>query len=187
MEMKNVKIIGFSKIRLLINLIIFLLLFSFSLYMLFYLDFIFEISLETLLFIVFIFNVMFCANFSYFYMSRLIKGIPALIISEEGFIDQSNLSGANKIYWNELKGFFPYQYKGNLFWGIVLVEPLKHVNNLSIFKRLLVKYNPKLGFPYFSISIKHLSVSEEELFEMLSEYTEVNFYSQENRECIKYL
>lgn len=179
--MKKEKAINFSKTRLLINFFISIMFFIFSLLMLSVFELKLEFSYEAVAVSLLIFSLIFWGWFTYFFIIRLIKDIPALIISEEGIIDQSSLFGANMVLWGDLKGFLPYKYKGQILWGFVLDDPLKYVNSLPILKKIMVKPNLRLGLPHFSIPMKHLAVSEEELNDILSEFIDVTFYVQEDK------
>ncbi|MBN3522830.1 STM3941 family protein [Paenibacillus apiarius] len=89
---------------------------------------------------------------------RLAVPKPALVISEEGFIDNASLSAAGEVTWEEVKDIFIYEFMGEHFIGIQVVNPDRLMARIPSWKQSIAKANKHLvkaqvNIPKVAISV----------------------------------
>ncbi|WP_409252158.1 STM3941 family protein [Bacillus sp. SCS-153A] len=137
----------------------------------------FEIWNDAIFFWALCFFLLFGAVMFFFGFSRLVSSKPALIFNEQGIIDKTTPFSLDElILWEDFLGFYPYTQSKVLQWGYVLKDEEKYLKRKSLFMRMLIKPNSKMGIPYFSLPLAPLAVSPENLTNIIKEYKEFYFY-----------
>jgi hypothetical protein len=103
---------------------------------------------------------------------RLLKPTPAVIINQEGLVDNASVFGAGLIRWEEIEGMFVYKVMDNAFLGIVPVNLDDVLARQPTMKRFLFKMNKGMAHAPFAISGGGLPMSVEELLSRIESYRE---------------
>jgi hypothetical protein len=103
---------------------------------------------------------------------RLLKPKPALIINQEGIVDNTSVFGAGLIRWEEIESMFIYRVMDNAFLGIVPVNLEAVLDRQPPVKRFLFKMNKGMAQAPFAISGGGLPMSVEELLSRIESYRE---------------
>ena len=130
--------------------------------------------------LVVLFGLCFC-----YYINVLIKGKPALTITEEGIIDNSSFIGAGLVRWEDIEDIDFINFSNQIFLGIFTFDPDLIVDRTSGFKRLLNNLNKGLLETQVNIPVKILAGSLDELVdEINSRWSVVREANLANRERI---
>lgn len=121
----------------------------------------------------------------YYYINILIKGKPALTITEEGIIDNSSFIGAGLVRWEDIEDIDFINFSNQIFLGIFTFDPDLIVDRTSGFKKLLKNLNKGLLETQVNIPVKILACSLDELVdEINSRWSVVREANLANRERV---
>ncbi|MCE5171065.1 hypothetical protein LQV63_17325 [Paenibacillus profundus] len=102
---------------------------------------------------------------------RLMVPKPALVVSNEGFIDNASLSAAGVVTWDEVKDIFIYEFMGQHFIGIQVVNPDRLMARIPSWKQSIAKANKHLVKAQVNIPKVAISVPLEQVVnEMLARW-----------------
>ena len=104
----------------------------------------------------------------YYYINILIKGKPALTITEEGIIDNSSFIGAGLVRWEDIEDIDFINFSNQIFLGIFTFDPDLIVDRTSGFKKLLKNLNKGLLETQVNIPVKILACSLDELVDEIN-------------------
>ncbi|MBA4538127.1 hypothetical protein H1Z61_13525 [Bacillus aquiflavi] len=121
-----------------------------------------------LLMVVGLMGLSFFGTVMVYLMSILIKRKPALIISDTGIFDCSNMASGGMIKWEDIENFMTVEVLGEKFLGIITYDRDLIVNRTSGFKRFLIKGNRALVDAQVNIPVKTLACSIDELVEEIN-------------------
>ena len=128
--------------------------------------------------IIIIFGLCFC-----YYINVLIKGKPALKITEEGIIDHSSFIGAGLVRWEEIETIDFINFSNQLYLGISTFDPELIIDRTAGFKKLLNNLNKGLLETQVNIPVKILACSMDELVDEINRrWSVVREANLENRE-----
>lgn len=99
---------------------------------------------------------------------RLCVPTPAVVVDDEGLLDNASITGAGMLRWEEISDVFAYEFKGQRMLGIVPVDGVAF-ERLPRLKRLVLGINKHIGVPPFNIPLKILPVSADELLASIEE------------------
>lgn len=112
-------------------------------------------------------------SFALIYLGyRLLKPAPAVIINQEGIVDNASAFGAGLIRWEEIESMFVYRVMDNAFLGIVPVNLEAVLARQPTMKRFLFRMNKGMAQAPFAISGGGLPMSVEELLSRIESYRE---------------
>ena len=112
-------------------------------------------------------------SFALMYLGyRLLKPAPAVIINQEGIVDNTSAFGAGLIRWEEIESMFVYTVMDNAFLGIVPVNLEAVLARQPTMKRFLFRMNKGMAQAPFAISGGGLPMSVEELLSRIESYRE---------------
>jgi hypothetical protein len=87
---------------------------------------------------------------------RLVRPVPALVITQEGIWDNASAVGVGLIRWDEIAELRECQFRNQVFLGIVPKDLHTVLAKLPAWKRMAIKANGLLGTP--SINIPQLAL-----------------------------
>ncbi|MFI2856688.1 STM3941 family protein [Paenibacillus sp. JSM ZJ436] len=93
-----------------------------------------------------------------YFLMRLIKPRPALVIDLEGLTDHSSYVNGGRIRWEEIEDIVLYSYMNQHMIGIQLKDAEGYVSSHKGLKRLLIRMNKNMASA--DVSIMKQSVSE---------------------------
>jgi hypothetical protein len=105
-----------------------------------------------------------------YYVKSMFKRKPALIVNQEGLIDQSTYIGAGLVRWDEIADIDFVSFGGQTYLGIYTMDPDLIVDRSSPFKKMLNRMNKGLLATQVNIPVKILDCSMDELVETISKY-----------------
>lgn len=109
-------------------------------------------------------------------LERIINKSPSIVLNSEGFVDNASAIGIGLIKWNEIKEFKIYEYMGQKFLGIELVDPKILLSRTSKVKRMLLNTNKKLGTSTINIPQNTVEIPLEKVYdEVMKFYNEMEF------------
>ena len=103
---------------------------------------------------------------------RLLKPAPAVIINQEGIVDNTSVFGAGLIRWEEIESLVVYRVMDNAFLGIVPVDLEAVLARQPTMKRFLFRMNKGMAPAPLSISGGGLPMPVEELLAKIESYRE---------------
>jgi hypothetical protein len=103
------------------------------------------------------------------FVFRLCAGRPALVIDDEGLLDNATLTSAGMLRWEEIEDVYAYELMGHRMLGIVPVDEQALIGRLPRLKQLVLRTNRAFGLPPFNIPLKPLRVSIEDLLAGIEE------------------
>lgn len=120
-------------------------------------------------------GIIFSLVIIFFFSRKLFQKKPALIIDEEGIIDYSSALAAGRVYWHEI---FTIQetviqttaYSKEKIIAIMLCDPQAFMLKFtSAFAKKMMQLNLKSYHSPFHISARSLSISHDDLLQILKE------------------
>ncbi|RST76263.1 hypothetical protein D4T97_005665 [Siminovitchia acidinfaciens] len=108
-----------------------------------------------------------------YYINVLIKREPAVIVTNEGIIDQSSYIGAGLVKWKEIEAIDLINFSGQVYLGIFTFDGELIINRSNGMKRVLNVLNKGLLPSQVNIPVKNLACSIEDLFEAIGERWEM--------------
>lgn len=105
-----------------------------------------------------------------YWVKSMIKRKPAIIVNNDGIIDQSTYIGAGLINWNEIADIDFVNFGGQTYLGIYTLDPDLIIDRSSSFKKMLNRMNKGLLDTQVNIPVKILDCSLEELVETINFY-----------------
>ena len=112
--------------------------------------------------------VILCGLCLYYYIMVLIKGKPALMITEEGIIDNSSFIGAGLVRWEEIANIDFINFSNQVYLGIFTTDPDLIVDRTSGFKKLLNNLNKGLLETQVNIPVKILACPLDDLVDEIN-------------------
>ncbi|VEF47424.1 Uncharacterised protein [Bacillus freudenreichii] len=103
-----------------------------------------------------------------YYIKVLIKREPAVIVTNEGIIDQSSYIGAGLVKWKEIEAIDLINFSGQVYLGIFTFDGELIINRSSGMKRVLNVLNKGLLPSQVNIPVKNLACSIEDLLKLLA-------------------
>lgn len=103
------------------------------------------------------------------FVYRLCVRRPALVIDDEGLLDNATLTSAGMLRWEEIEDVYAYEFMGHRMLGIVPVDEEVAIRRLPRLKQLVLRTNRSFGVPPFNIPLKPLRVSTEDLLAGIEE------------------
>ncbi|WP_042148720.1 STM3941 family protein [Paucisalibacillus sp. EB02] len=105
-----------------------------------------------------------------YYVISMFKRKPALIVNQEGIIDQSTYIGAGLVKWDEIADVDFVSFSGQTYLGIYTLDPELIVERSSSFKKMLNRMNKGLLDTQVNIPVKILDCSMDELVETIRKF-----------------
>ena len=101
---------------------------------------------------------------------KLLVRKPAIIISNEGLVDNASAVGAGFLRWEEIEEIFVHEYVGQRMLGIVVKDPVAVIARQSGFKKAMAKLNGGVVGTSFNIPQVSLPMPVEELLSTIETY-----------------
>lgn len=116
-------------------------------------------------------GVIFFGTCTIFAFLKLFDIKPALILDQNGFIDNSSMTTlGQKILWKDVKSIESYSLHNQNIIKVLLKDPVKYIENTKWFhKRLILKLNLSLSGTPVNISANSLQITFKELQKLLNE------------------
>ncbi|GAA4765704.1 MULTISPECIES: STM3941 family protein [Flavobacterium] len=125
-----------------------------------------NIIISILLFLYCILMILFFINA----LKKTNKTSPALIINNDGLIDNISLANAGLITWNEITNFEVLKSGGSPHLFIFVKNPEKFIKNKPWFtKGMVTQMNKDKGSP-IAIDLNQIDINPKELLETLSKF-----------------
>ena len=106
-----------------------------------------------------------------FVLPRLFSSSPALVIDETGIFDNATLLGNGYARWCDIRELHFGEAERQRLLFVILNQPHQYLQRQPRIKRILGRARERRGDPsFFSIPIKHLSISENDLSDYLARY-----------------
>lgn len=106
-----------------------------------------------------------------FVLPRLISPLPALVLDETGLLDNATILGSGYAHWCDIREFHFAEAERQRMLFVVLNQPDQYLERLPKMKRILGRARERRGDPsFFSVPIKHLAISENDLSDHLVRY-----------------
>ncbi|GGA81429.1 STM3941 family protein [Ornithinibacillus halotolerans] len=102
-----------------------------------------------------------------YWIKSMLKRKPAIILNNEGIIDQSTYIGAGLVKWSEIADVDFVNFGGQTYLGIYTIDPELIINRSTPFKRFLNQMNKGLLATQVNIPIKILDCSLDELIDAI--------------------
>lgn len=103
-----------------------------------------------------------------YYINVLIKGKPALKVTEEGIIDNSSFIGAGLVRWEDIADIDFINFSGQVYLGIFTFDPDLITDRTTGFKKLMNNLNKGLLETQVNIPVKILAGSLDELVDEIN-------------------
>ena len=104
-----------------------------------------------------------------YYVKALVKREPAVMITNEGIIDNSSYIRAGLVKWEEIEAIDFLNFSGQVFLGIFTYDPELIINRSSGIKKVFNRLNKGLLPSQVNIPFKNLDCSAEELMNAIGE------------------
>ena len=104
-----------------------------------------------------------------YYVKALAKREPAVMITNEGIIDNSSYIRAGLVKWEEIEAIDFLNFSGQVFLGIFTYDPELIINRSSGIKKVFNRLNKGLLPSQVNIPFKNLDCSAEELLNAIGE------------------
>lgn len=111
---------------------------------------------------------------------RLLWPKPAVIISEQGILDDSTATGAGLVRWEDIAEIRPYRRFLHKCIGIVPRDTNALLSTQGFGQRVRMKVDMAMGYPPISIFEIALPVSEERLLLLIG-----NYHNNERRRAVR--
>lgn len=123
----------------------------------------FNDGFEFLLALLGVISILFFGLGFVFFLKNLLIRKPALILSDDGLMDQSSYIAPGFLKWEEIMEVQFYQYGGQPFLGIITSDSELIIQRSSGLKRLLNRMNKGLVKAQVSIPVNNLDCDDETL------------------------
>jgi hypothetical protein len=107
---------------------------------------------------------------------QLIDSRPRIVLNENGILDRT--LGVGLIPWAEIAGAYIVSIWSNDFICLRLHNPNMWVNNLSLFKRLLVKANIALGCTEINLNLSGVKADASQVLELILKLSAPNNHAR---------
>lgn len=101
---------------------------------------------------------------------KLFDKTPGLILSDEGFIDNSSGIAAGLIPWSEVASVAESQIQRQKFVSIHVHDPEKYIEKANTFKKAAHRANMKMVGTPINISAVSLKIKHKELLDLFQQY-----------------
>ncbi|WP_147328320.1 STM3941 family protein [Duganella sp. BJB475] len=106
-----------------------------------------------------------------FVLPRLFSSSPALILDETGLFNNATILGSGYASWCDIRELHFGEAERQRLLFVILNQPHQYLERQSRIKRILGRARERRGDPsFFSIPIKHLAISENDLADYLARY-----------------
>lgn len=105
-----------------------------------------------------------------YWVYGLVVRKPALVLSEEGILDNASAIGAGMIRWEEIKDLYTFQYGRESLIGIVPTDEEAILARQTLARRLIMRINKRLVGSSINIPRNTLRISDIELFNSMKSY-----------------
>lgn len=123
-------------------------------------------------------GLLFFVPIMFFLFIAFITKRPALIISEEGLIDQSQLYGVGLIKWDDIETITIGEKFGISFLTIDTYNPDLLINRTKGIKRIYLHLNEFLANTAGQIDISRLAITEQELIKSFQFFSNGRFNAE---------
>lgn len=103
-----------------------------------------------------------------YYINVLIKGKPAVKITEEGIVDHSSFIGAGLVRWEDIGEIDFVKVSGQVYLGIYTLDPDLITDRTAGFKKMLNNLNKGLIETQVNIPVKVLACPLDELVDEIN-------------------
>ncbi len=103
-------------------------------------------------------------------IKKLFDKTPGLILSEEGFTDNSSGIAAGPIPWSEVTSVAESQIQRQKFVSIYVDDPEKYIEKASAFKKTAFRANMKIVGTPINITASSLKIKHKELLDLCQQY-----------------
>ncbi len=100
-----------------------------------------------------------------------------LKIDNKGITDTATLSSIGFIDYNNIKSVYAFEKLKQKFLAIDLIDLHKVINNISPFKKLIIKFNLKLKYPVICINLDTSDMKLDEVLRIINDRLEDNLKS----------
>ena len=104
----------------------------------------------------------------FYYINVLVKGKPAVKVTEEGIIDNSSFIGAGLVRWEDIADIDFINFSNQVYLGIFTFDPDLITDRTTGFKKLLNNLNKGLLETQVNIPVKILACSLDELVDEIN-------------------
>ncbi len=124
-------------------------------------------------------SILFFGTTMIYFLFRLFRKKPSLIIADDYLYDNGAMSAVGKIDWEEVEEVFVYEFMGQKFLGIEVKDPAKVMNRVGVIKKLVIKANK--SFATVNIPQNTVNVPLEDLLEIIAE--KLNQYEMRKKQA----
>ena len=112
-----------------------------------------------------------------FIIKNVIYKRSLLKIDNKGITDTATLSSIGFIDYNNIKSVYAFEKLKQKFLAIDLIDLHKVINNISPFKKLIIKFNLKLKYPVICINLDTSDMDLDEVLRIINDRLEDNLKS----------
>lgn len=109
-----------------------------------------------------------------FIIKNVIYKRALLKIDNKGITDTATLSSIGFIDYNNIKSVYAFEKLKQKFLAIDLIDLHKVINNISPFKKLIIKFNLKLKYPVICINLDTSDMELDEVLRIINDRLERN-------------
>lgn len=109
-----------------------------------------------------------------FIIKNVIHKRALLKIDDNGITVISALSSIGSIDYNNIKSVYEFKKFNQKFLAIDLIDLHKIINNISPFKKLIIKFNLKLKYPVICINLDTSDMELDEVLRIINDRLERN-------------
>lgn len=104
-----------------------------------------------------------------FGLKKMISNRPGVVLTPQGFWDNSSGVAPGIVPWSDVSGISEYQMQSQRFVSVMLKDPEEYVNRGNTLKRMANRANLKLCGTPINISSNSLKISYDDLLELFQE------------------
>ena len=112
-----------------------------------------------------------------FIIKNVIYKRALLKIDNKGITDTATLSSIGFIDYNNIKSVYAFEKLKQKFLAIDLIDLHKFINNISPFKKFIIKFNLKLKYPVICINLDTSDMKLDEVLRIINDRLEDNLKS----------
>lgn len=109
-----------------------------------------------------------------FIIKNVIHKRALLKIDDNGITVISSLSSIGFLDYNNIKSVYAFEKLKQKFLAIDLIDLHKVINNISPFKKLIIKFNLKLKYPVICINLDTSDMELDEVLRIINDRLECN-------------
>ncbi|MCQ6562436.1 STM3941 family protein [Paenibacillus mendelii] len=113
---------------------------------------------------------------------RLLNRKPSVVLNDQEVVDDSSYIGGGRLRWDQIEEIMLYDFMGQRFIGIKLLDTPAFLSRQSGLKKLLMKLNRGMVKAPINIAQQGITLPLEELYELMIDRWERSVQSNKARE-----